>query len=303
MNPTLRLAAAFALLSAAYARAQAPAVSGGAGHLFDGGAAAPSPGAPDPEVPPVPPAADRAAASAGAPAKRSSADLYYFSPEEADRAGRIFGPQTRGPKGWTFDDDVPADIQDQMRKDLAFIRGLRGDGATALHRQLFGAVDGTVYGDFFDSRVTAIGMSGCGGGNAVACVIPFLGPSKMWLTENFIKFSHPQVARMMVVYHEARHTESSNRNWPHARCPTPFRDAAGNDVKSIWTGAPLAGEPACDKTPLGSYGSSTLMLKNIQKHCRGCTDKVRMDAGLYADDQLGRITDPESKRRMQEDFR
>ena len=107
---------------------------------------------------------------------------------------------------------------------------------------------------------------------------------------------------MMVVFHEARHTESSHGNWPHASCPTPFLDAQGKDMKSIWTGAKLAGEPACDKTPLGSYGSSTIMLKNIQKFCSSCTDKVKMDAGLYADDQMGRITDAKAKKQMQDDL-
>ena len=124
----------------------------------------------------------------------------------------------------------------------------------------------------------------------------------MWLTQNFVKFSHPQVARMMVVFHESRHTESQNGNWSHATCPSPFQDANGNDMKSIWTGASLAGEPACDVTPLGSYGSSTIMLKNIQKFCTNCSDKVKMDAGLYADDQFGRITDADAAKQMQDDF-
>jgi hypothetical protein len=45
------------------------------------------------------------------------------------------------------------------------------------------------------------------------------------------------------------------------------------------------------------------MLKNIQNHCTSCTDKVRMDAGLYADDQVQRVTDATARRRMAEDFR
>src|SRR6202023_2937082 len=107
-------------------------------------------------------------------------------------------------------------------------------------------------------RVTAIGMNDCGSGKAVACVIPYMDPSKMWLTQNFIKFSHPQVARMMVVFHEARHTEVKNRNWSHAKCPKPFLGPDGQDMKSIWTGSKLEAQPACDITPLGSYGSSTI---------------------------------------------
>jgi hypothetical protein len=107
---------------------------------------------------------------------------------------------------------------------------------------------------------------------------------------------------MMVVFHEARHTETQNGNWGHATCPTPFLNKEGKEMRSIWTGASLAGEPACDETPLGSYGSSTIMLKNIQKFCKNCTDKVRMDAGIYADDQFQRIIAEEAIKSMQKDL-
>lgn len=266
--------------------------------FFDGSGAAP-------RIPQVDKAALSAMAAAAvpsaAPAARSSADLYYFTKEEAAAAKKKFGfrPASRG---WTFDSDVPAAIQKQMLADLAFIYGLKGGAGTPLHQKIFGAMDGSAYKNFFESRVSGIGMDGCGNGNAVACVIPFRDPSKMWLTQNFIKFSHPQVSRMMVVFHEARHTESRNGNWPHADCPDPFLDANGKDMKSIWTGALLANEPACDETPLGSYGSSTIMLKNIQKFCTNCSEKVKMDAGLYADDQMGRIIDDGARRQMQDDF-
>ena len=256
------------------------------------------------------PIVDKAALSAMAaaaepvvaqPVAQSGADLFYFTKEEAAAAKARFGFRKEA-RGYTFDPDVPADIQTQMRADLAFIAQLAGSGATKLHQQIFGMMSGAAYAKFFETRVSAIGMNGCGNGNAVACVIPYRDPSKMWLTKNFIKFSHPQVSRMMVVYHEARHTESRNGNWPHADCPVPFKDAQGRDMKSIWTGALLAGEPACDETPLGSYGSSTIMLKNIAKFCTNCTDKVKMDAGLYADDQMGRITDAGARQQMSDDF-
>lgn len=199
-----------------------------------------------------------------------------------------------------FDSDVPADVQTQVVQDLAFMKSLRGDKVTPLHQQIYGAMDGG-YGNWFDSRVKGVGMNSCGGGNAVACVIPYQDSTKIWFTENYTRFSHPQIAKMMVVYHEARHTEDNNNNWMHATCPSPFLAPDGSEMKSIWTGASLASEPACDITPLGSYGSSTILLKNIQKFCTNCTEKVRMDAGIYSDDQLGRIVDAGAKAQMQRD--
>ena len=201
-----------------------------------------------------------------------------------------------------YDSDVPAAIQTQMQADLAFINQVTGSKQTPYHQQIFSAVDGKAYQNFFETRIQSVGLDTCGDSNAVACVIPYMNPNKMWLTQNFIKFSHPQIARLMVVYHESRHSESKNRNWPHDTCPTPFLDANGKNMISIWTGAALAGEPACDATYAGSYGSSTIMLKNISKFCSNCDDKVKMDADIYATDQLGRIDVPSVKQAMLNDF-
>ncbi|MFA6583315.1 MAG: hypothetical protein WCS77_03375, partial [Elusimicrobiaceae bacterium] len=201
-----------------------------------------------------------------------------------------------------FDEDVPADIQKQIKEDMAFIGTVKGSAASQLHQKIFGAIDGPSYQKFFGTRVKAIGMDDCGSSNAVACVIPYASPSKMWLTQNYIKFSHPQIARLMVVFHESRHTETANGFWSHARCPVPFVDASGKPITSIWTGSSLAGEPACDATPFGSYGSSMIMLKNIQKFCTNCTDKVKMDAGIYADDQYKRITDAKAALQIKNDL-
>lgn len=201
-----------------------------------------------------------------------------------------------------FDRSLPTAVADQIRQDLQFVSSIQGSPSSQYHQEIFGAMDGVGYKNFFENRVTLIGFNNCGGGNAVACVIPWLGDSKMWVTQNYIKFNHPQISRLMVLFHEARHTEEQNGNWPHARCPVPFEDASGNPMKSIWTGAPLAGEPACDHTPFGSYGSSLIMLKNISRHCTSCTDKVKMDAGIYADDQFGRITDETARTNIKKDI-
>ena len=204
--------------------------------------------------------------------------------------------------GYSFDNDVPTDIQNQIKQDLAFIATIKATTQSDLHKQIFGELSGDSYSRFFNSRVTAVGMSTCGDQNAVACVIPFMDSSKMWLTQNYIKFSHPQIARTMVVYHESRHTEDAHDNWPHAICPQPFNDKSGNEIKSIWTGASLAGEAGCDQTPFGSYGSSMIMLKNISKFCTNCTSKVKMDAGIYADDQFKRIIDDKSIQQILNDL-
>lgn len=200
-----------------------------------------------------------------------------------------------------FDKNVPKAVQEQMLQDLAFMGSIEGAGQTDLHEKIFTAVDGKAYTSFFENRIKSVGKNNCGGGNAVACVYPILG-KKMFITDNYIKFEHPQIARLMIVYHEARHTERENGNWSHANCPVPFIGEDGKEITSIWTGATLAGEPACDATPFGSYGSSTIMLKNVSMFCESCNEKVKMDADIYAQDQLKRITNQKAKEDMLKDF-
>lgn len=200
-----------------------------------------------------------------------------------------------------YDSNVPQAIQAQMESDLQFIQGVQGSGQTPFHKEIFGNVDGQAYSKFFEQRVRSVGLSNCGSANAVACV-QLIYFNKMWLTENFIKFSHPQISRLMVVFHEARHTEITKGGWSHDTCPVPFLDENGKDKVSIWTGAKLEGEPACDSKYQGSYGSSTIMLKNIAKFCSNCSSKVKMDADMYADDQLGRVNNESVKKAMINDF-
>jgi hypothetical protein len=203
---------------------------------------------------------------------------------------------------FNFDANVPTNIQKQIKQDLQFISSIQGSNQSDLHKEIFGEVSGNAYEHFFNSRVTDIGMNSCGSPNAVACVIPYYGSSKMWLSKNYIKFSHPQIARLMIVFHESRHTEDQNDNWPHANCPSPFLDSSGKPINSIWTGAELAGEAACDETPYGSYGSSLILLKNISKYCTNCTEKVKMDSQIYGDDQFKRIIDEKAKKQIQTDL-
>lgn len=200
-----------------------------------------------------------------------------------------------------FASDVPSEVREQAVRDLEFMANLQGTRASSLHTEIFGPrVDGSAYAEFFNSHVSYVGLNECGGDGAVACVIhspiplPFL-VKRMWLTSEYLHFQHPAIAKMMVFYHEARHTERNHGYWTHAKCPAPFQDEHGNEIRSIWTGGNLGGQDACDTSAYGSYSSSLILLKNIQKFCTNCTEKVREDAGIYADDQLKRVIDPEAR--------
>jgi hypothetical protein len=202
----------------------------------------------------------------------------------------------------SFDQNVPKATQDQMVTDISFVASLTGSKVSPLHQSVYGAMVASGYSTWFNARVKKVGYDASESGGAVAYVAPFLDSTKMVLTKNFTQFNHPQIARMMVVFHEARHTEDNHGNWPHATCPDPFLDANGTEIKSIWTGLPLAGEDGCDEAAIGAYGSSLIMMKNVSLNCDNCTDKVKMDAGIYADDQFKRIIDQSAQNQLKQDL-
>jgi hypothetical protein len=204
--------------------------------------------------------------------------------------------------GFEFDSNVSRSIRSQLTQDLALVETIESERASDLHIKIFGSVSGTTYISYFNSRVEKIGKDRCKDKNAVACVIPKVDSTKIWLTENYVKLNQPQMGRIMTLFHEARHTENEYANWPHSTCPDPFLNSQGNPIKSIFTGALLAGERACDETPYGSYGTAVVMLKNIYKFCTNCTAKVKMDAGIYADDQLNRISEDHANQALRDDL-
>lgn len=202
----------------------------------------------------------------------------------------------------TFDRNVPKETQEQLLLDLNAIEQVHGSTTSALHNEVFGEMNGSVYSNWFRSRVLRVGYDPSSSGGAVAYVAPFSDPSKMVLTVNYTRFSHPQIARLMVVFHEARHTERQNYHWPHARCPSPFLDESGEEIKSIWTGLPLAGESACDSRIGGAYASSVVLLGNISQYCETCSEKMKMDADLYGRDQLKRVINRQAADQIKKDL-
>ncbi len=186
-------------------------------------------------------------------------------------------------------DEVPERTRIQLESDLERFFSMKSSNPSPLYRQIFGAMNPPTSRRWFFSRVHDVGQNLCTNDNAVACVLS-AWDNFIFLSPNYTRFNHPSVARIMVLFHEARHTEWMNGFWPHAKCPTKFKDENGHPVKSIWTGATLAGEPACDLEEFGSYGSATILLLNIAYRCENCSAEDRREAEIYGLDQLRRIT-------------
>ena len=203
-----------------------------------------------------------------------------------------------------FSSSVPADVVKQTLDDLTFVQGIQGNGATPFYKKMFVSdVEGTNLNTFFSDRIKSFDMDDCGGGSAVAaCVQPFVDPHVMWLTQNYVTYKIAQIFRISVIFHESRHTESAGGFWSHATCPIPFKDINGNDIKGIVSGTLLEGKPACDSKVLGAYGLQAVFLKNIEQFCTNCSAKMKMDAKLYGEDTVLRISDTKANADLRADL-
>ncbi len=188
----------------------------------------------------------------------------------------------------------------QIQNDLNYMFSIEVQKQTTFHEKIFGPFNKNSYKIFIEDRIREIVFGNCSR-NAIAC-FETGSPNRIYIDENYIKFSHPQIARLILIFHEARHTEYAKGNWDHDSCPNPFLDEAGREILSIWTGARLAGERGCDSTAFGSYGLSTILLKNISQFCTNCTEKVKMDADIYGIDQLLRIPQADIKKSILQDI-
>jgi hypothetical protein len=194
-----------------------------------------------------------------------------------------------------FDANVSADLKFQVLGDFQFLQTIQSAKASPLHQEIFGRVDGENYLKWFDARVFQFGVDTCGGAGSVACQKSEF-KHKIFVTNNYITLGYPQIARLMTVFHEARHTEDENNNWPHALCSLFY------GYRSIWTGGRLNWHYACDRTVYGSYGSASIMVHNVAQFCTNCSEKVKADAKIYADDQIHRITKKAAQNQIRADF-
>jgi hypothetical protein len=194
-----------------------------------------------------------------------------------------------------FDSNVSTRLRQQVMTDFELIQSMASTRESPIHSEIFGKIEGANYLQWFQNRVKFFGFNNCGGPSAVACVKPqYL--NKIFVTGNYTGINHPQIARLMTLYHEARHTERENGNWSHAKCPSNF------PYRSIWTGKRLNGNYACDATVYGSYASASVMLNNISRHCETCSEKTKQDAKLYSDDQVKRVVDKTAAEKLKADF-
>lgn len=204
----------------------------------------------------------------------------------------------------SFSQNISPEIQQQITQDIEAVKAINGGTSSALYKEIFANrnLNGSDLLAFFNKRISNFDKNDCGGGPAVAaCVIAWISPDTMWITPSYEKFSMPQIFRISVLFHESRHTEDDHQNWSHARCPVPFLDDNGKDIVGIFSGAKMEGALACDETPLGAYGMQAVLLKNVEKYCTSCNEKTTMDAQLFGDDTINRMSSLPARQQLKND--
>lgn len=120
----------------------------------------------------------------------------------------------------------------------------------------------------------------------------------MFLSKGYISSSIPQVGRLGIVIHEARHL--ARGGWPHTWCPSPYHFVIGMSAYRIPELDHLE-VAACDDTELGAYGVQYAFLRAVAESCSNCTDKVIMDAKFFSDvDGIVRISNAKAAARLLE---
>lgn len=199
-----------------------------------------------------------------------------------------------------FMSGVSQEARENLLTDMKFIKSIEGSGGTEVQLKVFGEVNGSNYERYISDRIRYVGSDDCGGTSTVyACVKPTPGvrTSTMWITNNFSPDQMPQVFRVSLLIHEARHVDTEYNNWAHDKCPIPFRNSDGSDVVGIISGKKMEGHDACDRTMYGSYGVQTVFLKNLNASCTNCNEKVKDDARIYGSDMRKRILTKKSYNR------
>lgn len=186
--------------------------------------------------------------------------------------------------------------EEQVRSDLSFLFSIKSTMSSDLHLEVFGGTNGAAYQTFLESRIKVIRRS-----NSGASVFAFSVDGyrdAIAVTSKF--FELPQILRVAVLMHEARHSESAHTFWKHIACPSPYLDEDGKEMKSAMDNdASLSGQvQACDADSKGSYGISALLLKNIAENCENCDSDLKNQAKALYLDIRKRISDPIERQKL-----
>jgi len=184
---------------------------------------------------------------------------------------------------------APQNVQELFNLDHHFLTSLQGSQGSDLHQLLFhGPVNGVVYTKYLDQRITQAQIGDCNSAQAFACWRSD-SPHTMIYPQASLASNPPQMMRIMVLAHEAKHAEPDQDHFAHVNCSAAV-------LYNLGVLVPIVGTHNCDNDLKGAYGTSLVLLKNIENFCANCTDKIKQDADLYSGASLASIDVDEERR-------
>ena len=189
-----------------------------------------------------------------------------------------------------FDSMITPSVKKLILSDLDFVEKIQTTSETPFHHTVFGGYGGAVYSRWFGQRINKFGGVYEGGRNSLASFMSGY-PAELFVTLDYFSDENiPQMGRISIYFHEARHAEGGyTPNHPHVMCPKNFKDKNGNEIVGRFTKIKIAGRAGCDSDPMGSYGISLIMMRNIAMYCQNCNQMEKAQAQLYAEDYFQRI--------------
>lgn len=191
-----------------------------------------------------------------------------------------------------FSQNMPAELRMLMIEDFNFVRSIAGNGASELHRQVFGKVVGHDYIKFINQHVEEIAFdqdkNECDNDpSTVACADIDAPVKRIWVTKAYLGSHLEPIDRISLLLHEAKHLEKER--WMHVPC---LKEDKIDETGRRYGEPSLAGLEACDKEGLGSYGVQVIFLKNIENFCTSCNTKTKELAARLAEEYLTRLINP-----------
>lgn len=205
----------------------------------------------------------------------------------------------RSAQSTEFQADVPLELREQVVLDLKRLDSLEYSRVTPFFERLFfwnqsnasrSHNEATSLLNWFEERIRTIGMvHDRHVSETVTHLVDIREPSVMRIAPLYFADERPQIVRIGLLLHEARHSEAEGSHYPHASCPSPFVDSEGKDVRGLWSGLKMERRGACDSRWDGSYGLTAIFLANVSLYCANCSDEDRSQAKIYAEHFAQRV--------------
>lgn len=218
-----------------------------------------------------------------------------------------------------IDQNISEQVRLQMVDHIVYLFLVSGSGSSPLHQNLFGGdVDGSVYQEWFLSRVKSVERGTCASTSGIACG----HEKKITVTQKWESLTSP-ILRISLLVHEAAHAGDSGV--VHTQCPQEvvtypendllprlydldsiretfqLLDASASQQSLDWIQDFMYGMH-CDDQLNGAYVHEAVLMNNLIKFCESCSNSLKIEAKAGLDYDLSRLISFEARALLQKEI-